>query len=163
MTRPRRSFTDEFKREAVALLASSGRPLMQIAEELGLRPSMLRNWRTAVGGPAGASRRPDTPAAPPQPGGSGHQSAGPAALRREVERLRMERDIPKKSCGPLLGTAETRFRCIEDQRGTWPVRVLCDTLEVSASGYHAWRRRRESLRAVANRALLAHIRCINER
>jgi hypothetical protein len=28
-----------------------------------------------------------------------------------------------------------RFRCIEDQRGTWPVRVLCDTLEVSASGY----------------------------
>ena len=43
MTKPRRSFTDEFKREAVALLASSGRPLMQIAEELGIQPSMLRN------------------------------------------------------------------------------------------------------------------------
>jgi transposase len=43
MTKARRSFTDEFKREAVALLASSGRPLMQIAEELGIQPSMLRN------------------------------------------------------------------------------------------------------------------------
>lgn len=55
-----------------------------------------------------------------------------------------------------------RFRCVEDQRGTWPVRVLCDTLEVSASGYYAWRGRPESARAVANRALLADIRRIHE-
>jgi transposase len=47
MTKARRSFTDEFKREAVALLQTSGRPLMQIANELGIQPSMLRNWRTA--------------------------------------------------------------------------------------------------------------------
>ncbi len=38
----RRSFTDEFKREAVALLQTSGRPLMQIASELGIQPSMLK-------------------------------------------------------------------------------------------------------------------------
>lgn len=50
MTKSRRSFTDEFKREAVALLQSSGRPLMQIAGELGIQPSMLRNWRNAVAG-----------------------------------------------------------------------------------------------------------------
>lgn len=97
MTKARRSFTDEFKREAVALLASSGRPLTQIAEELGIQPSMLRNWRTAVGVPAGASRRPDTQAAPPQAGSPGDQSAEIARLRRQVERLRMERDILKKT------------------------------------------------------------------
>ena len=45
MGQGRRQFTDEFKREAVALLASSGRPLLQIASELGISPSMLRNWR----------------------------------------------------------------------------------------------------------------------
>jgi transposase InsO family protein len=55
-----------------------------------------------------------------------------------------------------------RFRCIEDQRGTWPVRVLCETLEVSASGYYAWRGRPESARAGANRALLADIRHIHQ-
>jgi transposase-like protein len=43
-------FTDEFKREAVALLASSGRPLTQIASELAIAPSMLRNWRNRGGG-----------------------------------------------------------------------------------------------------------------
>ena len=58
-------FQDEFKREAFALLQSSGRPLMQIADELGIQPSKLRNWRNAVGLPAGASSRPDTQATPP--------------------------------------------------------------------------------------------------
>jgi transposase len=70
---------------------------MQIAEELGIQPSMLRNWRKAVRVPAGASWRPDTQAAPPQAGSPGDQSAEIARLRREVERLRMERDILKKT------------------------------------------------------------------
>ncbi|QNT70166.1 transposase [Defluviicoccus vanus] len=55
-----------------------------------------------------------------------------------------------------------RFRCIEDQRDTWPVRVLCDALQVSASGYYAWRGRPESARVAANRALLADVRRIHE-
>ena len=46
MTNTRRTFTDEFKREAVALLESSGRPLMQVAAELGIQPSMLRSWHS---------------------------------------------------------------------------------------------------------------------
>ena len=46
----RRRFTDEFKREAVGLLASSGRPLSQIAQELGIAASMLRAWRKGVTG-----------------------------------------------------------------------------------------------------------------
>jgi transposase len=52
MTKTRRDFTPEFKREAVALLESSGRPLMQIATELGTSPSMLRNWRAVVMAPS---------------------------------------------------------------------------------------------------------------
>ena len=55
----RRQFTDEFKREAVTLLASSGRPLVQIASELGISPSMLRNWRNrSEGRNAGSALRP---------------------------------------------------------------------------------------------------------
>jgi transposase-like protein len=41
MSQGRRHFTDEFKREAVALLGSSGRPLSRIASELGISRSMM--------------------------------------------------------------------------------------------------------------------------
>jgi hypothetical protein len=40
MSQGRRHFTDEFKREAVSLLVSSGRPLSRIAGELGISASM---------------------------------------------------------------------------------------------------------------------------
>ena len=44
----RRLFTDEFKREAVELLATSGRPLSQTAQELGSAASRQRAWRNRV-------------------------------------------------------------------------------------------------------------------
>ena len=56
-----------------------------------------------------------------------------------------------------------RFRQIEDQRDNWPVRVMCDALSVSPSGYYAWRSRPESPRASANRALLDDIQRVHAR
>src|SRR5258707_12808151 len=64
----------------------------------------------------------------------------------------------KKSCGHLLGTTEMRFRLIEDHQGVWPVRVMCDALSVSPSGYYAWRSGPDSPRKIANRDLMADIR-----
>ena len=95
MSQGRRKFTDEFKREAVALLASSGRPLSRIASELGISPSMLRNWRNGSGERDAGSARHTIPASAP------HSAPDPAAeitrLRRENDRLRTERDILKKA------------------------------------------------------------------
>ena len=91
MSQGRRHFTDEFKREAVALLVS-GRPLTRIASELGISASMLRNWR--IGWEAGPVRHPIPASAP-------HPAPDPAVeisqLRRENDRLRTERDILKKA------------------------------------------------------------------
>ncbi len=39
-----------------------------------------------------------------------------------------------------------KFRLIEDQRDTFPVRVVCDVMGVSPAGYYAWRGRPESPR-----------------
>ncbi|PWC72604.1 transposase [Azospirillum sp. TSH58] len=98
MTKMRRSFTDEFKREAVALLDGSGRPLEHVARELGLQPSVLRNWRRAAQGqpPRSRSGAPAVPGAA-TPATPDEQAAEIARLRRELERARQERDILKKA------------------------------------------------------------------
>lgn len=90
----RRSFTDEFKREAVSLLGSSGRPLTQVATELGIQPSMLRTWRGALNGaakPAFGSGTPSVTVA------VSADQAEIRRLRRELERAQMEREILKKA------------------------------------------------------------------
>lgn len=97
MAKTRREFSPEFKREAVALLESSGRPLMQVATEVGISPSMLRNWRAAVGGGTARSRAMASTLAPiPSPA---DQASEITRLRRELDRTRMERDVLKKAIG----------------------------------------------------------------
>ena len=99
MTKTRRTFTDEFKHEAVALLESSGRPLMQVAGELGIQPSMLRSWRAATHGTvprtqAGAAA---SALAIPRVPSLAEQAAEIARLKRELDRTRQEREVLKKA------------------------------------------------------------------
>ena len=100
--RRRRSFTDDYKRQAVDLVASSGRSIGAVAKELGLRDSVLRRWvelRGAGRERTAAARRSITQAALP----SADQAAEIARLQWENERLRMERDILKKSIAIFAG------------------------------------------------------------
>jgi len=50
---------------------------------------------------------------------------------------------------------------MEGHEGEWPVSVLCAVLEVSRSGYYAWRERPESVRRVRQRELVAEMRVIH--
>jgi putative transposase len=50
-----------------------------------------------------------------------------------------------------------RFRFIEQHARAYPVRLMCRVLQVSPSGYYAWRSRPESRRALANRDLLQEV------
>jgi transposase-like protein len=43
-SRCRREFTPEFKRDAVELVRATGRPIAQVAAELGIWDSTLGNW-----------------------------------------------------------------------------------------------------------------------
>jgi transposase len=105
-SKTRRNFTDEFKAETVALLESCGRPLSQVAGELGIEQSVLRSWRRRLRPPASQSPRAGAPA------GNGHAAVMPAItadqaeirrLRRELERVQTERDILKKAIGIFSG------------------------------------------------------------
>ena len=54
-----------------------------------------------------------------------------------------------------------RFRFIEDRRADYPVRIMCDVLDVSPAGYYAWRSRPESQRSSDNRDLLEDIQRVH--
>lgn len=54
-----------------------------------------------------------------------------------------------------------RYGFIDTHRATGSIHRWCDALRVSRSGYYAWRRRPESARAQADRALLAEIRALH--
>src|SRR5215208_4290231 len=93
--RPRRSFTEDYKRQCAELVVSSGRSITSVAKELGLRDSVLRRWMEQFEPQTtSAARRPTTQATP--------MSADQAAeiARQENERLRMERDILKNCPAP---------------------------------------------------------------
>jgi transposase len=85
------------QREAVALLEGSGRPLMQVATEVGISPSMLRNWRAAVHGGTARSRA-ATRSVSSLPS-LADQASEITRLKRELDRTRMERDVLKRALG----------------------------------------------------------------
>src|SRR5947209_17833604 len=103
MERPRRSFTEEYKRQAVELVVSSRRSIGSVAKELGLRDSVLRRWVDKLRQePASAAWRPTTQATPM----SADQASELARLRQGNERLRMEREISKNCPAPRRACVE---------------------------------------------------------
>lgn len=53
------------------------------------------------------------------------------------------------------------YRFIEEHKGQWPVRLLCETLEASPSGYYAWRQGPRSAQEQRRDALLVEIRSVH--
>ncbi|HTE66276.1 MAG TPA: transposase [Candidatus Binatia bacterium] len=84
--RDRRQFTAEFKRDAVELVRTSGRPIAEIARELGIYDSTLGNWV-----------RQDRIDGGEQAGLSSEERARLGDLERENARLRMERELLKRT------------------------------------------------------------------
>jgi transposase len=88
MPKEQRTFTHEFKTEAVRLAQTSGKSLTQVARDLGIADSTLHHWYKQLS-QHGEQAFP----------GSGHQTPQEEELRRlkrELEIVRQERDILKK-------------------------------------------------------------------
>lgn len=86
--RKRRAFTPEFKAEAVRLCKVGDRTVTQVAGDLDLTETALREW----------VRRADIDTGKGPPGAlTSDERAELAQLRRENKRLQMEREILKKA------------------------------------------------------------------
>jgi transposase-like protein len=84
--RVRRKFSDEFKRDAVEIVNTSGKSIAQVARELGIYDSSLGSWvkqsdiDRGVRGGVTTTEREEV-----------------VELRRDNERLRMERELLKRA------------------------------------------------------------------
>ena len=87
MVESRRKFDQDFKAGAVRIVRETGKPIAQVARELGINEGTLGNW-------VGADRR-------ARDRGNGQLSEDERAelvrLRRENAELAMERDVLKRS------------------------------------------------------------------
>ena len=89
MAKARRTFTPEFKAQAVKLVTEQGRSVAEVARDLDLGESLLRSWKDALAA-SGASAFP----------GHGNSPALEEELRRlraENKRLLVEREVLKKA------------------------------------------------------------------
>ena len=89
MAKARKTYTREFKVEAVRLLERSGRSQAEIADELGMSSSSLSRWQKKYGA--------DGEGAFPGRGNLTPEEERIRQLERENEILRQERDILKKA------------------------------------------------------------------
>ena len=86
---PRKSYTREFKLQAVRMLTDQGLSVAEVARRLGVGENCLRNWRAAARD-QGEAAFPGNGALPPA-------EDELRRLRAEVHRLKAERDLLKKA------------------------------------------------------------------
>ena len=84
--RSRRKFSDEFKRDAVEIVRTSGKSIAEVARELGIHDSSLGNWV-----------KQDQVDRGEREGVSSDDRVELAELRRENARLRTERELLKRA------------------------------------------------------------------
>jgi transposase len=86
----RRTYTPEFKAEAIALAEKREKSVSQIAADLGLNESMLHRWVQQARESAGIGLK-------PFPGHGRPRDAELTRLRKEVKSLRAANEILKKA------------------------------------------------------------------
>ena len=146
----RRRFTREFKVEAVKLVRERGVSVRQAARDLNVHENVLRKWMKEFG-------------ADPQHAFPGHGQMKPEQLeierlRREVQKLKAERDILKKAAAYFAKEFDMKFAFIAKHRGIWPAGWLCGALGVSRGGFYAWLTRPRSQRSRIDEELGARVR-----
>ena len=116
---------------------------------LGIHPNLLRTWKQRI-----EAENEDTSLTEDE------RMETRTAAGRESSAAYGARHI-KKSDGLLRERKELRFEFIEKHREEWPIKVMCEVLEVSRSGFYAWQSRPESERSKHHRELVTEMKSIH--
>jgi transposase-like protein len=96
MPEPRRKFSPQFKAEAVQMVIETGKPIAEVARDLGVVAQTLGNWVAAW-----RDANPE-----PEPRLSPVERARMKELEEENRRLRMESEFLKKAAAFFARTPQ---------------------------------------------------------
>ncbi len=112
----------EFRRRAVELVREGLKPVSQIARDIGVSESCLRNWFRQAGIDEGK-----------KDGMSTSEKEELAGLGKECRVLRMERDLLSRAAALVrLGEcpAEVIYRFMDANKADFPIRLMASRLGV---------------------------------
>src|SRR6266542_4629031 len=113
------------RREAVRLCKVGDRSIEQVAKDLDLTETALRDWVKRADIDAGKG--------PPEALTTAEREEL-ARLRRELKRVTMEREILKAAAHLLRQGERVKFAFIEVSQVAFPIGLMCEVLRVSRSG-----------------------------
>ena len=154
MPKSRPPYPPEFRQQMVDLVRA-GRTPEELSREFEPTAQSIWNWVRQAERDQGVR----------QDGLTTDEKEELRRLRREIRVLREEKEILKKAAawfarGDRLD-ASRAFGFVSEYRAEYAVATMCRVLEVSASGYYAWRKRPPSKRAVDDAVLQAEIEAIH--
>jgi transposase-like protein len=154
MSRTKPPYPPEFRREAVELARSSGKPIAQVARDLRVSSQTLHTWIKQADVDAGKRE-----------GLSTEEREELRRLRRENRTLVQERENPEKSRGLLRpgerGAATDAYRFIAAEKANYPVSLMSRVLGVNRTTFHRWEGRAPSQRALKDAFLTERIRKVH--
>ncbi|MDT4874929.1 IS3 family transposase ISHar2 [compost metagenome] len=124
----RRTFSREFKLEAVKLVTERGVAVVQAAKDLDVHENVLRKWVREL--------REEPQEAFPGNGKKGPGRGDSAAAQGGCQAQDGARH-PEKSRGLLREGVDVKFGFVAKHRGAWPVNLMCEALGVSRGGFYA--------------------------
>ena len=135
-----KSYDEEFKKMIVELYESHTTTAANIVREYGIGSATLYKWV----GQYGKIQTPD---------GEVTNNKEIKKLKKEINDLKIENEILKKSHGHIHAEIEDKFKFIEENKGTYDIKRLCKALKISRSEYYYHKNHRTNVYKEDNRKL----------
>ncbi|MEC4728888.1 IS3 family transposase [Shewanella sp. D64] len=147
----RKIHTAAFKLAAVQQSLNSPDTVKALAGKLGIHPALLSKWRAQLTSKKHVSK-PIKNIGPNK--GLAELERENRELKKRLEHAELENDNLKKGEGVLRQTSGVKFSFIQGYSSVRrTIKILCEILSVSRSGYYSWLEREPSKRDVENKKL----------
>ncbi|MCG7532725.1 IS3 family transposase [Psychrobium sp. MM17-31] len=139
-------FPEEFKIQAVKQVTEKGHAVASVAERLDISTNSLYNWLKRYGSNSEHYQE------------LSEQDKRIRELEKELKRTQQERDLLKEGRRVLCGRVKEKYTFIKSRLNQYPIKLMCQALQVHRSGFHAWLKKPESERSIDDRRLTGLIK-----